>query len=146
MFTVLLTALASLLWLAIMFIPLERAFPAREGQRFLRAGFLTDLAFFFGQHLAFGAIAVHLLTLGTSPFDLTQLAGGIITSYKALPFWVQIVFAIMLGISRRIGGTACSTGWGSCGAFTPFTTATPRSTGSRHTASTRSTPSTRSSG
>lgn len=97
MFTVLLTALASLLWLAIMFIPLERAFPAREGQRFFRAGFITDLAFFFGQHLAFGAIAVHLLTLGTSPLDLTEAAGGILGSYKALPFWVQIVIAIMLG-------------------------------------------------
>jgi lathosterol oxidase len=40
-----------LLLLALVFVPLERAFARLKGQRVLRSGFATDLAHFFASHL-----------------------------------------------------------------------------------------------
>ncbi|MCH5720945.1 hypothetical protein [Niabella hibiscisoli] len=36
----------SLLFLCLVFIPLEKAFPARQGQKTFRKGWLTDLCYF----------------------------------------------------------------------------------------------------
>jgi sterol desaturase/sphingolipid hydroxylase (fatty acid hydroxylase superfamily) len=47
----------------LMFIPLERAFPARPGQRILRPELGIDLCFFLGQYLLWSFLAVGFLTL-----------------------------------------------------------------------------------
>ncbi|HTJ84748.1 MAG TPA: sterol desaturase family protein [Polyangiaceae bacterium] len=52
---------ASFLLLAAMFTPLERAFPARSGQRILRPHVLVDGCFFLGQYLVFAGIATRAL-------------------------------------------------------------------------------------
>src|SRR4051812_46584927 len=51
-----LTTAASFLFLVLVFRPLELAFPARRGQRFLRPAWWTDLCFFLGQYLLWGGV------------------------------------------------------------------------------------------
>jgi sterol desaturase/sphingolipid hydroxylase (fatty acid hydroxylase superfamily) len=82
-------ALLSLLVLAVMFGPLERAFAARPEQRPWRAGSGVDLAFFFGQYLVWSALA--LLAL-----DQVRVAvGG--TFAPSWPLAVEVVAAVVLG-------------------------------------------------
>jgi sterol desaturase/sphingolipid hydroxylase (fatty acid hydroxylase superfamily) len=57
----LLAAAASFALLAAVFVPLERAFPARPGQRVLRRDLLVDACFFLGQYLLFSGVALSLL-------------------------------------------------------------------------------------
>jgi hypothetical protein len=61
-----LTALASLGILALAFVPLERAFPARAGQRTLRPGLWLDGLFFAGQYLVWNGLSVGLLHAAAS--------------------------------------------------------------------------------
>jgi sterol desaturase/sphingolipid hydroxylase (fatty acid hydroxylase superfamily) len=48
--------------LALVFRPLEWAFPAKPGQRFFRPAWATDLAFFLGQYLLWTGVVFWLLT------------------------------------------------------------------------------------
>ena len=41
----------SMLFLAVMFIPMEKVFPAKRGQKIFRPGWLVDLCFFLGQYM-----------------------------------------------------------------------------------------------
>ena len=50
----------SLLFLALMFAPIERAFPARK-QKFFRPEWWTDLAFFLGQYLLWSGLVLGAL-------------------------------------------------------------------------------------
>lgn len=89
------TALSAAL-LALIFGPLERAFPARPRQAALRAGLVTDLAFFLGQYLVFSAVAVATLVWVDA-----ALAGFLPMSLKTwsmgLPLWAQVTLALVLG-------------------------------------------------
>lgn len=51
----------SLLFLVVLFRPLEMAFPARRGQAFFRPAWWTDLCFFLGQYLLWGGLVFGLL-------------------------------------------------------------------------------------
>jgi sterol desaturase/sphingolipid hydroxylase (fatty acid hydroxylase superfamily) len=81
--------------LAAVFWPLERAFPARPRQRWLRAAFATDLAFFAGQSLLWGGVALGALqafhqALGPDPLGVHEgLAGQ--------PVWLQTVEVVLAG-------------------------------------------------
>jgi sterol desaturase/sphingolipid hydroxylase (fatty acid hydroxylase superfamily) len=97
MFDVIVTAATSLAWLVVMFVPLERAFPARARQRFFRDGFATDLLFFFGQHLAFAALAVAVLTTVSQPIRDLGLLSGLRSTFGAWPIALQIAAILMLG-------------------------------------------------
>src|SRR5215211_7158945 len=52
----------SFLFLCLVFWPLEAAFPARKGQKFFRREWGTDLCFFLGQYLLWGAAVLWVLT------------------------------------------------------------------------------------
>lgn len=82
-------ALASFAVLVVVFVPLERAFPARPGQKILRAELAIDAAFFFGQYLAWSAIAVATI----------ERVGPLVASNvgRGLPLWIQIIVAVMAG-------------------------------------------------
>ena len=55
------TLVASFCVLAVVFAPLERAFPARPEQRVFRPRFVVDLCFFAGQYLLFAGLTAWLL-------------------------------------------------------------------------------------
>jgi sterol desaturase/sphingolipid hydroxylase (fatty acid hydroxylase superfamily) len=85
----------SFAFLVVVFVPLERAFPARPGQRFFRPAWLTDLWFFLGQYLVFS-----LLVLGVLAYFSRWLDGVVPGSFRsavaAQPFWLQVVEVIVL--------------------------------------------------
>ncbi len=59
----LLAAGASLLFLALAFIPMEKAFPAKPNQKIFRPKWFLDLCYFFGQYLLWSALVLKALNL-----------------------------------------------------------------------------------
>ncbi len=84
----------SFLFLAVMFWPLEKAFAARA-QELFRPHWLTDLTFFLGQYLVWGAAVLAVLHYirgwlhGVVP-------AGFRAAVAAQPWWLQAVEAILL--------------------------------------------------
>jgi sterol desaturase/sphingolipid hydroxylase (fatty acid hydroxylase superfamily) len=86
---------ASLLFLCLVFRPLELAFPAKPGQRFFRPAWGTDLCFFLGQYLLWSGLVLWLLTRfggwagGAVPAGVRAAVGG-------QPWWAQAVEVVLL--------------------------------------------------
>ena len=84
----------SFLFLAVLFWPLERVFPAKP-QRLLRPNWWTDLAFFLGQYLVWGGGVLVLLHVfrgwldGVVPAVLRE-------AVISQPWWLQAVEVIVL--------------------------------------------------
>jgi sterol desaturase/sphingolipid hydroxylase (fatty acid hydroxylase superfamily) len=90
----LLAAGASLLFLAAVFVPLERAFPAREDQGTLRPGWKTDLAFFLGQYLLWNGLVLAVLApVGRAL--ATVGPAGLRAGFASSPFWAQVVVVVL---------------------------------------------------
>lgn len=86
----------SLALFAVMFVPLERAFPARAAQRPWRAGSAVDLAFFAGQYLVWSTLALAVLTAARGQLDRVVPAAWR-HDVAALPLAAQVVIAIVAG-------------------------------------------------
>jgi len=83
-----------LLVLALLFVPLERAFARVREQRILRGGWRTDLAHFFVSHLLVGALA--LLTIAPATLLLGRmLSPRLQGAVDALPLALQVALAIV---------------------------------------------------
>src|SRR5262245_44356525 len=84
-----------LLVLALVFVPLERAFALAREQRILRAGWRTDLAYFFASYLLVQVLA--LLTLAPATLLFAPLvAPGLQAAVAAQPIAAQVLLAIAL--------------------------------------------------
>lgn len=86
---------ASALFLAVVFWPLESAFPARPGQRWLRPHWFTDLFFFLGQYLVFHGLVFWAL------WGLQHWLDGVMPSsfrqfVRGQPWWLQVAEVIVL--------------------------------------------------
>ncbi|HEX8911687.1 MAG TPA: sterol desaturase family protein [Humisphaera sp.] len=85
----------SLVFLTIVFRPLELAFPAKPGQRFFRPAWWLDLCFFLGQYLLWNGVVLAVLTAFGS-----WLQGGLPDAFRAAvrgqPLWLQAVEVIVL--------------------------------------------------
>lgn len=84
----------SFLFLALVFWPLEKLFPARQ-QRIFRPNWWTDLAFFLGQYLLWGGAVLTILHFFRNWLD------GIVpvafrTAVGSQPGWLQAVEVIIL--------------------------------------------------
>lgn len=90
-----LSAAGSLLFLGLMFRPLEMAFPAKKPQRFFRPGWGIDLCFFLGQYLLWSGFVLWLLghlggwINGWMPGEFR----GMVSSQ---PWWLQAFEVILL--------------------------------------------------
>ncbi len=91
------TAFVGLAGLALLFVPLEWAFPARPAQRRWRADLVTDVAFYFGQALVFGAVCVAVLDLFFSPLRAAEALADVRRIFATLPTTVRAVIALLLG-------------------------------------------------
>jgi sterol desaturase/sphingolipid hydroxylase (fatty acid hydroxylase superfamily) len=89
-------AVASFALLAAVFVPLERLFPARAGQRVLRRAVAVDACFFFGQYLLWNALAFALLH-GVHALAGGHALDGLHAFVASWPTWAQAVAAIVLG-------------------------------------------------
>ncbi|HSQ56025.1 MAG TPA: sterol desaturase family protein, partial [Gemmata sp.] len=85
----------SLVFLVVLFRPLELLFPAKADQRFFRPAWSLDLCFLLGQYLLWNGVVFWCL----SHFQegLTGLVPREFTSaVAAQPFWLQILAVILL--------------------------------------------------
>jgi sterol desaturase/sphingolipid hydroxylase (fatty acid hydroxylase superfamily) len=84
----------SFLFLAALFWPLEKMFPARR-QAFFRPRWWTDLAFFFGQYLLWSGCVLAILRLSRGWLD-HAVPGSFRTMIHSQPWWLQAVEVVFL--------------------------------------------------
>jgi sterol desaturase/sphingolipid hydroxylase (fatty acid hydroxylase superfamily) len=81
--------------LALIFIPLEKAYPAVR-QSIVRRESGLDLAFFLGQQLCFGLLILHALVWLHAQCAALPLE-GVRPAFHAQPFALRVIEAVMLG-------------------------------------------------
>lgn len=86
---------ASILFLALVFIPMEKVFPAKPSQKILREHWTVDLCFLLGQYLLWNGLVLGVLvyvqpavTLAT-PFSLQLYV-------HAQPIWLQAIGVLVM--------------------------------------------------
>ncbi|MDF2375159.1 MAG: sterol desaturase family protein [Verrucomicrobiales bacterium] len=81
--------------LAVIFRPLELAFPAKK-QSFFRPDWLLDFSFFLGQYLLWGGLV--FLAIEQLGFWIGNVSpGGWQEAVRSQPFWLQAIEVILLG-------------------------------------------------
>ena len=60
---------ASLLFLFILFVPMEKVFPAKKGQKTFRPHWWMDFSFFLGQYLLWSGLVIGVLTYFSEPLS-----------------------------------------------------------------------------
>ena len=92
---ILLATGVSLLFLALVFIPMEKAFAAKPNQPVFRPKWFLDLCYFFGQYLLWSALVLKALN-----FFGTWLDDNISLSFRTFindqPVWLQAVEVLFL--------------------------------------------------
>ena len=88
-------SLTNLAALALMFIPLERALPARP-LGVIRPATGVDARFFAGQYLVFRGAAVAAIAL-VWPFTRAAVPFALRAGYAELPLWAQALVAVVAG-------------------------------------------------
>jgi sterol desaturase/sphingolipid hydroxylase (fatty acid hydroxylase superfamily) len=85
----------SLLFLALVFIPMEKVFPARADQKVLRPRWITDLFFLLGQYFLWGFLVIW--TLSYFSFWLDDVVPS---SFRRVvgwqPWWLQAFEVVVL--------------------------------------------------
>jgi sterol desaturase/sphingolipid hydroxylase (fatty acid hydroxylase superfamily) len=92
----LLWPIGALALLAAVYWPLERAFPARAGQPWLRRALTTDTAFFFGQYLLWSGLALLLLRWLDGHLG-AWVPLALRSSFASLPFVARALVVVLLG-------------------------------------------------
>jgi sterol desaturase/sphingolipid hydroxylase (fatty acid hydroxylase superfamily) len=91
----LLPTVLSLLFLAVVFIPMEKVFPAKPEQKIFRPHWVLDLCFFLGQYLIWNALVIWALTYFSGwihsfvPHDFRDAVGS-------QAWWIQGIEVIVL--------------------------------------------------
>lgn len=85
----------SIVFLAVLFYPLEAAYPARPGQRWLRPHWFTDLCFLLGQYLIFNGLVFWVLNLGAGLL-FPLIPAGFRSAVQGQPWWLQALEVIVL--------------------------------------------------
>lgn len=87
--------LLSFVFLMIVFVPMERVFPARKNQPFFRKAWVLDLCYFLGQYLLWGSVVYFLLAYFAD--WLTGIVpASVRTTVGSQPIWLQAVEVIVL--------------------------------------------------
>ncbi len=85
----------SILFLLLVFVPMEKIFPAKARQRIFRPHWFTDLCFFLGQYLLWGGLVLWVLSHfgywldGLIPHSFRQ-------QVAAQPWWLQAIEVVVL--------------------------------------------------
>jgi sterol desaturase/sphingolipid hydroxylase (fatty acid hydroxylase superfamily) len=92
---ILLATGASLLFLALVFIPMEKAFPANTNQKIFRPKWILDLCYFFGQYLFWSSLVLKALNYFGFWLD-KNISFSLRSSISDQPFWLQAIEVILL--------------------------------------------------
>ncbi len=94
-FWLIFSTIASLLFLFVVFRPLEAVFPAKQNQGIFRPDWGTDLCFFLGQYLLWTGLVLGIILSAKSLITNTiPLHWRLAVSFQ--PFWLQIVEVLVL--------------------------------------------------
>ena len=92
---ILLATGASLLFLALVFIPIEKAFPAKPNQKIFRPKWLLDLCYFLGQYLIWSGLVLQVLNHVGFWFD-QNMSFQFRATITRQPFWLQAIEVLVL--------------------------------------------------
>jgi sterol desaturase/sphingolipid hydroxylase (fatty acid hydroxylase superfamily) len=92
---ILLATGASLFFLALVFIPMEKAFPAKPNQKIFRRKWLLDLCYFFGQYLLWSGLVLKVLNYIGLWLD-NNISFQFRVAIAEQPIWLQIIEVIVL--------------------------------------------------
>lgn len=90
-----LSAGLSFLALTLVFSPLEKAFPAKRGQRYFRPEWVTDLLFMLGQYLLWGGLVLSVL-LVLREHASQWLPSAWREAVARQPWWLQAIEVVVL--------------------------------------------------
>lgn len=85
----------SFLFLVLVFVPMEKVFPAKRMQKFFRADWVLDLCFFLGQYLLWSGLVLWALSYFSAYLD-TIVPGSFRLSVRSQPFRLQAAEVIVL--------------------------------------------------
>jgi sterol desaturase/sphingolipid hydroxylase (fatty acid hydroxylase superfamily) len=85
----------SLVFLCLVFIPMEKVFPAKPEQQILRPHWATDLFYFLGQYLVWGFFVIWALSYLSFWLD-DIMPQTFRTKISAQPRWLQAIEVIIL--------------------------------------------------
>ncbi|MCD6068137.1 MAG: Fatty acid hydroxylase superfamily protein [Bacteroidetes bacterium] len=84
----------SIVFLLLVFVPMEKIFPAKQGQKILRPHWFVDLCFFLGQYFIFGAAV--LWALSYFSFFLDDIVpAGFRNAVASQSWWLQAIEVIV---------------------------------------------------
>lgn len=92
---ILLATGVSLIFLALVFIPMEKAFPAKTNQKIFRPKWVLDLCYFLGQYLLWSSLVLKLLNYLGVWFD-ENIPLQIRTVIGNQPIWLQAIEVLVL--------------------------------------------------
>ncbi len=95
MYASLQSAVLSILFLVVVFLPMEKVFPARSGQKFFRPLWFLDLCFFLGQYLLWGAVVLWVLSHFNGWLQ-DVVPGSFRQAVAAQSWWLQAVEVVVL--------------------------------------------------
>lgn len=81
--------------LSLAFVPMERVFPAKKGQRFFRPSWVLDLCFFLGQYLVWSALVLWTLSHFSDWLNVV-IPGSFRQAVASQPWWLQAVEVVVL--------------------------------------------------
>lgn len=94
-YKIIIAAVLSFVVLVIIFLPMEKVFPAKAKQKFFRPSWVLDLCFFLGQYLLWGGLVIWALS------NFGHWLDGIVPQnfrhkVASQPWWLQAVEVIVL--------------------------------------------------
>lgn len=92
---ILLATGASLFFLALIFIPMEKAFPAKQNQRVFRPKWFLDLCYFLGQYLLWSGLVLHVLNFFGAWLD-KNISFAFRNFIGGQPVWLQAIEVLIL--------------------------------------------------
>ncbi len=85
----------SLLFLLLVFVPMEKVFPAKPDQKILRPNWLLDFSFFLGQYLLWSGFVLWVLSFFSYFLD-DLISQNFRTAVQSQPYLLQAVEVIVL--------------------------------------------------
>ena len=85
----------SVAFLILLFLPMERTFPAKRGQKFFRKAWLLDLCFLLGQYLIWNFLIVWTLNY-IAMFSAGLMSESFMELIRLQPFWLQVTEVVFL--------------------------------------------------